>query len=50
MPEVGLFATLARLEPLDWTEGFDALYEVEFDGAGGFVVRPGPGRPAAPGG
>lgn len=50
VPEIGLFATLARLEPLDWAEGFGELYEVEFDGAGGFVVRPSPGRPAVPGG
>ncbi|KWX05331.1 kinase [Carbonactinospora thermoautotrophica] len=34
------FATLKRLRPPGYEEGFDALYEVRLDGRGGFRVRP----------
>jgi predicted kinase len=44
VPEVGLFATVKRLSPPAWAEGFDELYRVGFDGAGDFTVEPLPGR------
>ncbi|GAA0332089.1 ATP-binding protein [Actinoallomurus spadix] len=40
VPEVGLFATLKRLRRPRPSDGFDELYEVRFDGVGGFDVRP----------
>lgn len=40
VPEVGVFATAKRLSPPTRAEGFDELYEVAFDGAGGFTVTP----------
>jgi predicted kinase len=40
VPEVGLFATLKRLRPPTRADGFDRLYQVSFDGAGGFDIRP----------
>jgi predicted kinase len=42
VPEVGLYATFKRLRPPRRGDGFDRLYRVEFDGAGGFDVRPMP--------
>ncbi len=40
VPDVGLYATLQRLRPPTPGDGFDRLYRVCFDGAGGFDVRP----------
>lgn len=40
VPEVGLYATLKRLRRPTRADGFDRLYTVTFDGAGGFDVRP----------
>jgi len=40
VPDVGLFATLKRLRPPQRTDGYDRLYLVRFDGAGGFDIRP----------
>jgi predicted kinase len=40
VPDVGLYATLKRLRPPTRTDGFDRLYLVSFDGAGGFDIRP----------
>jgi predicted kinase len=40
VPEVGLYATLKRLQRPTPAHGFDRLYTVSFDGAGGFRVRP----------
>lgn len=40
VPDVGVFATLKRLRRPRRSEGFDELYEVRIDGAGGFGVRP----------
>ncbi|GGP82903.1 ATP-binding protein [Saccharothrix coeruleofusca] len=40
VPEVGLFATLKRLRPPTFDEGFDELHEVRFDGAGDFTTTP----------
>ncbi|MEV4368202.1 AAA family ATPase [Nonomuraea sp. NPDC049637] len=39
VPEVGVFATLRRLRRPRAADGFDAVYAVEFDGRGGFLVR-----------
>jgi predicted kinase len=39
VPDVGLHAALKRLRPPTRTDGFDRLYVVCFDGAGGFDVR-----------
>jgi predicted kinase len=40
VPAVGLYATLKRLRPPTRADGFDRLYRVAFDGAGGFDIRP----------
>ena len=40
VPDVGLYATLQRLRPPTTGDGFDRLYRVGPDGAGGFDVRP----------
>ncbi|GAA4483076.1 hypothetical protein GCM10023191_004110 [Actinoallomurus oryzae] len=40
VPEVGIYATLKRLRHPRRADGFDELYAVRFDGAGGFDVRP----------
>ena len=40
VPDVGLYATLQRLRPPTLADGFDQLYRVCLDGAGGFDVRP----------
>lgn len=40
VPEVGVHATLRRLRRPARADGFDAVYEVRFDGRGGFEVRP----------
>ncbi|SDY88645.1 Predicted kinase [Micromonospora pattaloongensis] len=42
VPDVGLFATLKRLQPPRPADGFDRLYEVRFDGRGGFRIAPMP--------
>ncbi|HEY2669038.1 MAG TPA: ATP-binding protein, partial [Rugosimonospora sp.] len=42
VPDVGLYATLKRLQRPRRADGFDRLYVVRFDGAGGFDVRPAP--------
>ncbi|WP_173426433.1 ATP-binding protein [Amycolatopsis orientalis] len=41
VPDVGLYATLKRLRRPGAEDGFDELYTVGFDGAGGFVVERG---------
>ncbi|GIJ48410.1 hypothetical protein Val02_52960 [Virgisporangium aliadipatigenens] len=38
VPDVGVYATLGRLVRPAVDEGFDGLYEVTLDGAGGFRV------------
>jgi predicted kinase len=38
VPDVALFATIARLEPPRLDEGFSRLYFVRMDGAGGWEV------------
>ncbi|POX38056.1 kinase [Streptomyces sp. Ru73] len=40
VPEVGVRATAERLREPTRADGFDAVYEVRFDGHGGFTVRP----------
>ncbi|MEU3522674.1 ATP-binding protein [Streptomyces sp. NPDC038707] len=40
VPDVGLLATLKRLRRPSAADGFDAVYEVRFDGRGGFRIRP----------
>jgi predicted kinase len=40
VPDIGLYATLKQLRPPTQADGFDRLYLVRFDGAGGFDVRP----------
>ncbi|MCW3841851.1 ATP-binding protein [Micromonospora yasonensis] len=40
VPDVGLYDTLKRLQCPRQTDGFDRLYEVRFDGRGGFQVEP----------
>lgn len=42
VPDVGLYATLKRLRRPRPVDGFDRLYEVRFDGRGGFQVEPMP--------
>lgn len=48
VPDVGVYATLKRLRRPRRSDGFDAVYEVRFDGEGGFLVdpaeEPGPGH------
>ncbi|CAM5594323.1 ATP-binding protein [Streptomyces fumanus] len=54
VPETGVRATLSRLRRPTPADGFDAVYEVTFDGRGGFAVRealtagPDAGPPAGP--
>jgi hypothetical protein len=40
IPEPGLRATRARLLHPRVRDGFDEVFAVEFDGSGGFIVRP----------
>ncbi|MDN3260210.1 ATP-binding protein [Streptomyces sp. CSDS2] len=40
VPDVGVLATLKRLRRPSVADGFDAVYEVRFDGRGGFGIRP----------
>jgi predicted kinase len=40
VPDVGMFATIARLQQPRLADGFDELIVVRFDGRGGFDVRP----------
>ncbi|MFE9694301.1 AAA family ATPase [Micromonospora sp. NPDC005806] len=40
VPDVGLYDTLKRLRCPRQDDGFDRLYEVRFDGSGGFQVAP----------
>ncbi|MFD3534755.1 AAA family ATPase [Streptomyces sp. NPDC058664] len=40
VPDVGILATFTRLRRPTPGDGFDAVYEVRFDGRGGFLVRP----------
>lgn len=40
VPDVGVFATLKRLRRPHRAEGFDELFEVRFDGHGGFTAIP----------
>jgi predicted kinase len=40
VPDVGLYDTLKRLRRPRQADGFDRLYEVRFDGRGGFQVEP----------
>ncbi|WBB69264.1 AAA family ATPase [Micromonospora sp. WMMD812] len=40
VPDVGLYDTLRRLRRPRQADGFDRLYEVRFDGRGGFHVEP----------
>lgn len=40
VPAVGLYATIKRLRRPTPDDGFDALYTVAFDGAGGFTLTP----------
>lgn len=42
VPDVGLYATAKRLRRPRRADGFDRLYEVRFDGKGGFRVVPMP--------
>ncbi|MCM0673306.1 ATP-binding protein [Micromonospora phytophila] len=42
VPDVGLYATLKRLQRPRGADGFDRLYEVRIDGRGGFRVEPMP--------
>jgi predicted kinase len=42
VPDVGLYATLKRLRRPRRSDGFDRLYQVTVNGAGGFDVRPMP--------
>ncbi|MGS2616834.1 AAA family ATPase [Micromonospora sp. LZ34] len=42
VPAVGLYDTLKRLRRPRLADGFDRLYEVRFDGRGGFRVEPMP--------
>jgi predicted kinase len=39
VPDVGLYATLKQLRTPTRADGFDHLYLISFDGAGGFDVR-----------
>lgn len=47
VPDVGVYATLKRLRRPRRADGFDAVYEVRFDGHGGFLVAPAEERPAS---
>ena len=38
MPDVGLFATVAKLEPPTRDEGFDELFVVQLSDDKGFIV------------
>lgn len=40
VPDMGLYATLKRLQPPTLEEGFDLLYTVRQDEAGDFAVEP----------
>ncbi|MBN9390758.1 MAG: AAA family ATPase [Chloroflexi bacterium] len=40
VPDMGLYATLKKLQPPTLEEGFDLLYTVRQDEAGNFVVEP----------
>jgi predicted kinase len=40
VPDVGVIATVKRLRPPRRDDGFDCLFEVRFDGRGGFTVTP----------
>ncbi|MFF8609643.1 AAA family ATPase [Streptomyces sp. NPDC015346] len=40
VPDVGIHATFTKLRRPSLADGFDAVYEVRFDGRGGFLVRP----------
>ncbi|MGN9777669.1 AAA family ATPase [Micromonospora sp. H33] len=42
VPDVGVYDTLKRLRRPRYVDGFDRLYEVRFDGRGGFRVEPMP--------
>ncbi|MFI0352007.1 AAA family ATPase [Actinomadura sp. 9N407] len=52
VPDIGIYATLKRLRAPRPGDGFDALYTVGLDGAGGFTVtetpRTGEGTASAP--
>ena len=37
VPDVGLFATIKKLEPPAWDEGFDALWHVRWEGTDAVV-------------
>ncbi|QGZ52406.1 AAA family ATPase [Streptomyces sp. QHH-9511] len=39
VPDVGIQATFTKLRRPSLADGFDAVYEVRFDGRGGFLVR-----------
>ena len=39
VPDVGFYATLGRLRRPSLADGFDRLFAVGFDGAGGFVIE-----------
>ncbi|UGY93939.1 ATP-binding protein [Streptomyces gobiensis] len=39
VPDVAIFATLNRLREPSFSDGFDTVLEVRFDGQGGFEVR-----------
>jgi predicted kinase len=45
VPDVGLYATVKRLQRPRPADGFDRLYLVRFDGTGGFHVEPLPVEP-----
>ncbi len=40
VPDAGLLAVHSRLQVPEWSEGFDELFYVSDDGAGGFTVEP----------
>ncbi|MGW1373127.1 AAA family ATPase [Streptomyces sp. NPDC002446] len=46
VPDVGVLATLKQLRKPSPADGFDAVWEVWFDGRGGFEVRREPPGPA----
>ncbi len=39
IPRVALYATRKKLEIPSYEEGFDTLYRVQIDDAGGFVIE-----------
>lgn len=39
VPDVAIYATHKKLQPPSYAEGFDAVYDVRLDGAGGFVFH-----------